>query len=340
MSALPRKALAVFLALALLCPAAFASAFAAAPDVPLWGDADGNGHVNGADLILLRRHLAARNAETGTSPVPVAPGADADGSGDVALRDLLLLRRYAADYDYALGASAVRLGPGTGAPLALRIGTYNIKNGKTVAYDYSLIADDIVGIGLDICGLQEVDINTRRNGRIDTAALLAELTGYGYCAFAHAIDYSGGEYGTAVLSRFPIVHFEVILLPSAGFEQRACGHAVIDVNGTLIDFFNTHLSYENSSVRAEQFAALSGLIGENGRWVLTADFNTEDFAEFDALGNVRLVNDAENRLSSFDGSSAIDNIVLPADAAVLRRGVLDTVTHSDHCMVWADVALP
>lgn len=327
-----KKGPGLLLAALLLLPAVLTAA--ALPFV--WGDADGNGTVSASDLSLLRKYFSAFDYTAGTSPVTVGDGADADGSGTLDSCDLALLRRYFASYDYDAGSSSVPLGP---AGPSLRVGTYNIKNGKTVAYDYSLIADDIVGVGLDICGLQEVDMLTKRNGRRDTLALLAEASGYGYYAFAHAIDYSGGEYGTAVLSRFPIMDFEVVLLPSAGFEQRACGHAVIDVGGTRIDFFNTHLSYENAEIRAEQLAALSGLIGENGRWILTADFNTEDFKEFDALGDVRLVNDAEHKLSSFDDSSAIDNIVLPADASILRRGVLDTVTHSDHCMVWADVVL-
>ena len=91
---------------------------------------------------------------------------------------------------------------GTEEIIALRVGTYNIQNGQNpgVAHDFSVLAQDILGAGLDIVGLQEVDKNTTRNGGQDTMAILAQETGY-YSGYSRAIDLQGGEYGTGILSK-------------------------------------------------------------------------------------------------------------------------------------------
>lgn len=225
-------------------------------------------------------------------------------------------------------------------PLTLKIGTYNIKNGLDVGYDYSVLADDIVNMELDVCGLQEIDQKTARNGYKDTMMLLAQATGYPYYTFAKAIDYQDGEYGTGILSKYPVVSFEVVPLDSDSYEKRAYGHAVLDVNGTPVDYYNTHLSYENKETRAKQFQTIADAIAQNDLWILTADFNTDDFSEFSVIEDSLLVNNEANRMLSYAAKSAIDNIVLPSSAEVRASGMLDSVSHSDHVMVWAEIALP
>lgn len=221
----------------------------------------------------------------------------------------------------------------------LKIGTYNIKNGQDVGYDYAVLAADILEAGLDVCGLQEVDQKTARNGGRDTMKLLSEASGYPYFGYVKTLDYQGGEYGTGILSKYPIVRFETVLLESDGNEQRAYGHAVLLVNGKLVDFYNTHLSYEDPKTRGKQFAALAEELAGKTCWALTADFNTDDFSEYGCIADSQLVNNAENKMLSFGGKSAIDNIVLPAAATVKESGCFNQVNHSDHFMVWADVTL-
>lgn len=229
---------------------------------------------------------------------------------------------------------------GGDTPVKLKIGSYNIKNGQDVGYDYAVLAADILEAGLDVCGLQEVDQMTTRNGGKDTMKLLSEATGYPYYEFAKSINFKGGQYGTGILSKYPIITFDVVLLESDGNEQRAYGHAVLNVNGTLVDFYNTHLSYESLPTRTKQFAALAEELAGKTRWALTADFNTEDFSEFSCIADSLLVNNAENKMLSFSGKSAIDNIVLPSGASVEASGCFNQVSHSDHYMIWAEVILP
>ena len=65
----------------------------------------------------------------------------------------------------------------------------------------------------DIIALQEVDQGTRRASRVDQPAEFARLTGM-RVVFGRNIDFDGGGYGTAVLTRLPIRSSESVKLKS------------------------------------------------------------------------------------------------------------------------------
>lgn len=219
--------------------------------------------------------------------------------------------------------------------MTLRIGTYNIKHGAEAKLDLKTIAKVITDANLDIVGVQEVDYRTKRSNGIDQPRMLAEAAGMPYYVFVRGIDYQGGQYGTLILSKYPIVSSEVIPLESWDKEGRALGHAVIDVNGFQFDFFNTHLSYEDTALRKEQFFQVSEKTDLCKNFILTGDFNTADFTEFTILG-ANLINHAARWYPTFPGgNSAIDNIVYTDAFKELASGTV-TQSYSDHYMVWAE----
>ena len=61
-----------------------------------YGDVNGDGTVNGKDLVGLRRYLA------GYSGITVGGGADANGDGTVNSKDVVLIRRYLAGFSNAI----------------------------------------------------------------------------------------------------------------------------------------------------------------------------------------------------------------------------------------------
>ncbi len=218
--------------------------------------------------------------------------------------------------------------------ITLKIGSYNIKHGADAGLDLTKIGDVIKAQNLDIVGMQEIDYKTKRANYIDQPAKLAEAAGMPYYVFIPAIDYQGGKYGTLILSKYPIVSSEVIKLESWDKEGRALGHAVIDVNGQQLDFFNTHLSYEDKALRKLQFAQVAAKTKGCENFILTGDFNTADFKEFDCL-EANLINHTGRNYPTFDSGSSIDNIVYTNSFTETSSGTV-TKSFSDHYMLWAE----
>ena len=220
--------------------------------------------------------------------------------------------------------------------MKLRVVSYNIRNGHDVRHDMSLLAADILSVEADLVGLQEVDVGTARVGGRDTLAELVRALGWEHYRFCRAIDFMGGQYGTAILSRYPIKSAKVIDLPNQGArENRSVGHATLDVDGECVDFFNTHLSVESSTMRVPQFDVLADLTAQSPLWVLTGDFNTADLGCFAVFKGASLAN--PGRYATFpDSGEGIDNVVCSPAWRITATGTLQN-HHSDHLLLWADV---
>ena len=129
------------------------------------------------------------------------------------------------------------------APVTLCVMTYNIHHGEGLdgKVDLARIAALIKQERADIVALQEVDKGVARTARRDLPAELAALTGM-TCVFNNNFHYQGGEYGNAVLTRFPVkswnnCHYKMIR-PN---EQRGILQLVLDVHGRELVFMNTHI---------------------------------------------------------------------------------------------------
>lgn len=76
----------------------------------VYGDANGDGMIGSADVILVKKYIANYDAKTGMSTVKIKPGADANGDGKIASDDVILLKKYIANYDPETKTSTVTLG--------------------------------------------------------------------------------------------------------------------------------------------------------------------------------------------------------------------------------------
>ena len=159
-----------------------------------------------------------------------------------------------------------------------RVMTYNIHHGESLdgKVDLLRIAELIKREGADIVALQEVDKGVERTARRDLPEELAALTGM-TCVFSNNYGYQGGEYGNAVLTKFPVVrwtnrHYKM-LRPG---EQRGILQLVLNVHGREIVFMNTHIDYRpEDSERWSNVGEIEELAKQNANrpMIVCGDFN-------------------------------------------------------------------
>lgn len=165
-----------------------------------------------------------------------------------------------------------------GEPATLRVMSYNIHHGEGIdgKLDLERIARLIRDARADIVGLQEVDRGCARTQKRDLPAELAQLTGL-TVRFDKNIAHDGGDYGNAVLTRFPIKRAQNTPLKSfANGEQRGVQQLVLDVHGREVLFLNTHLDARRDPVEREHSATeLRALVAAAGGKpvILVGDFN-------------------------------------------------------------------
>ncbi len=160
----------------------------------------------------------------------------------------------------------------------LRVMTYNIHVGIGMDKNLDLkrIAEVINAERPDLVALQEVDRGVERTQRVDQIKELARLTKMDY-AFAHNLNFQGGQYGVAVLSRTPILsldHRRYQHLREA--ERRGFIRVEVEVRGQRISFVNTHLDYQHDDNRLfEAVQMLAALHAKGPPVIVAGDFNDE-----------------------------------------------------------------
>jgi endonuclease/exonuclease/phosphatase family metal-dependent hydrolase len=171
-------------------------------------------------------------------------------------------------------------------PRPLTVMTYNIHHGAGIdgVLDLERIAVLIEKSGADVIGLQEVDRHWDvRSNWVDQPAWFARRLHmhYAYAANLDLPPVNLGEprrqYGTAILSKYPIKDFSNTLLPlyPTG-EQRGLAVAKIKVRGTDLRFANTHLTSNNNAERLEQARKVVELLGQSKTpTLLVGDLNAE-----------------------------------------------------------------
>lgn len=229
----------------------------------------------------------------------------------------------------------------------ITIATYNICHGHYAGYDWDKIASLIREAGADLVGFQEIDMFTNRTGGLDTVTELTRATGMPHALFIPAMDYDGGQYGTAILSRYPIVASGVLPLSSAQYEPRAFGWITAELgDGNALALLNTHLSVESRDQQDIQFRILADWmkahIPDGVPAVLTGDFNTEDFDAFTPVTSLgyALVNHTSHEYKTFRGNPvAIDNIVYREGCMIPAASGMIEGDASDHNLLWCRFTL-
>ncbi len=137
--------------------------------------------------------------------------------------------------------------------LTIKVMTYNIHHANPPSEEDKINIDAIVKVieaeKPDLVALQEVDFDTERSGEENQAELIAEALDMQYY-FAKAIDYDNGQYGNAILSKYPLNNPETHKLPNnpdENTEKRVLAIAEIEIEDVELIFGSTHLDYRKDS---------------------------------------------------------------------------------------------
>jgi endonuclease/exonuclease/phosphatase family metal-dependent hydrolase len=168
----------------------------------------------------------------------------------------------------------------------LKVLAYNIHHANPPSrpgfIDIPAIARVITESGAELVALQEVDVHTERSGKdLHQAKALAEETGMHYYFFK-SIDHQGGEYGNAILSKYPIEESKGYPLPyEEGTEPRAVIVVTVSLpSGERIRFASTHLDFSSDSNALMQARKITEIFEDEQLPVIMAgDFNTTPDSE-------------------------------------------------------------
>ncbi|TWU48554.1 Endonuclease/Exonuclease/phosphatase family protein [Rubripirellula tenax] len=167
-----------------------------------------------------------------------------------------------------------------GEPIEVRVLSYNIHHGEGVDHklDLARIARVIASVRPDIVALQEVDKNVKRSGGVDQTAEIAKLTRMNF-VFGENISLQGGQYGNAILSRWPITQHANRLLPNLDHgEQRGVLQASVQepVTGTPVMILATHFDHRpDDAERIASAQAINELVAKHRQTpaILAGDMN-------------------------------------------------------------------
>ena len=231
----------------------------------------------------------------------------------------------------------------------IKVLSYNIHHAnppsKPDTIDLEAVARVILQASPDVVALQEIDVHTGRSGPYNQAKELARRTGM-HAFFAKTIDYDGGSYGIAILSRYPLQNTQQHALPSnpdTGGEPRVLATADIQLpSQPIITIACTHLdAQKNPENRLMQIQKINALVQEiKHPLIIAGDFNAVADSEVIRLVDenfTRSCDPCEPTIPADHPTKAIDFIAYrPKDSfKVQKHQVLQEPYASDHAPVEA-----
>ncbi len=165
---------------------------------------------------------------------------------------------------------------------SFQVMTYNIHS--CVGIDDKVRPERIVSVikscNADIIALQEVDSNRYQTKGHEQAKLIADVLSMSHHFYAIS-DWSGEQYGLAILSRFPIMHVKSAHLTPSNHalrsEARGAMWIQVETSAGLVNVINTHFGLRQEERQRQAEILLSenwiGGIPQHEPVILCGDFN-------------------------------------------------------------------
>jgi endonuclease/exonuclease/phosphatase family metal-dependent hydrolase len=139
------------------------------------------------------------------------------------------------------------------------------------------IADMIQHNNPDIVALQEADGPCWWSGKFDHVQYIADKSGMQYCFRSVHVCFLGLNYGTAIISRLPLIDNKSISFPST-WPLPPKGFVVSQVkwNDQDVDIVLLHLDFLHANVQRQQVRMLTDKLKEqNSLLIVMGDFNCD-----------------------------------------------------------------
>ncbi|MFI5210135.1 MAG: endonuclease/exonuclease/phosphatase family protein [Gemmatimonadales bacterium] len=224
------------------------------------------------------------------------------------------------------------------APATLRVVSFNVEYAIEIDSAIALLRQDPSLRGADVLLLQEMD----ESGASRIAGALGMQYVY-YPATVHPVYQR--DFGNAILSRWPIVEDEKIILPYHGLwrkTQRAAVAATLQVGSQRIRVYDVHFAMATEQTPGHRRAQAERVIDDSRGWdriIVGGDMNDAGMAQVFADSGFTWPTKHEMPTSH---DWRFDHIVLRGLdlATVGSTGVVSDVHGaSDHRPVWAVVRL-
>lgn len=256
----------------------------------------------------------------------------------------MVMKRITTILAVSLFAAGMTAASSAAQEISLRVMSMNIRMGGEYAdYQSTPYADLIKVYDPDIVCCQEVDCKSLRNGGFDWLNHVAIETGM--FPFYASRPYNIGEFGVAVLSRYPFYGAEKIISDIEGEnEVRPTGWVYICLpDGNTVRVASTHLALQtptnttlniadiNSKIFAEDTATPTLLIG---------DFNADENSSPADYARITWTDIGYGTGKTMIGNSKRLDYVMgypKGKWSSTRYEIIAREDLSDHCFIVADV---
>jgi endonuclease/exonuclease/phosphatase family metal-dependent hydrolase len=215
------------------------------------------------------------------------------------------------------------------------------------------IAELLNKVDADIVALQEADDRSGWSGNFNHVAWLARASGYPWYFHASHAESWLFSYGTAILSRLPVVETmqhtfraspptlnKGFLLGQARWAPEAA-----NISAMSIDIVSVHLDFSRHKVRQGQIDEMKAVLSGRSRpIIIMGDFNSDWLSEESVIkqlaqdGRLSVYNPQAKDLATYNGKYRYDWILISRELAFVRYEVIPDLL-SDHRAVMAEISL-
>lgn len=226
----------------------------------------------------------------------------------------------------------------------LRVASFNVQSISYNKFDYLQETKNIIHEAKPhICGLQEMI-----SGSYFDFDQSMRSKPFPFTFFTENVkNYRNGEghsYGIGLISGLGLSnkYSKMYTMLNEKLEKRSFQRVSLNVNGTNINFYNTHLTNDNESEINNQLSQLYDDVVSQGidKVVIVGDFNTQNMSLFNNFKNLGFKFMHTGELPTFHGGTSPDNILISNALDFIDTGMLTVPSNiSDHNLIYADIGI-